>query len=414
MKLHEMEHIPRHLATLSGDGWTIEKLSTASAGQLTPYAGIGKTTARCIIDEARQYVNEKALYDAYDLTPRKFHGRGEYKVKPAQALVGDIDRLVKPAKITLPHSLVLGVDVSSVAPVQQKSKQEAAKKNVPKLAKRKAVPPPPDVPEAPLLVERPQSARIRRAAQSVSRRVSSPTFGPHNSVDLVSHFLHNAPTETMDKVWKQHLAAGGKWDGAYSYFDAAVLIGMIRQLGARRVVECAPNFGWSTAFIQIGLAGQTGTLHASFDEKDNEEKIRQLMTAHLFPPKRWLYVQGDFKLLAWTFSDLIRIADLVFIDADHSAEFAKFYLEELRLFDLVKAGCLVHIHDIYPREDGKPPESQYVWSWLDGQSDRFDLLWTYEFSALPEVARAAPRPDVFLDHQGQTALNPTLWLRKRE
>lgn len=61
MKLTENKHVPKALVvTLEAAGWTISKLSTAGLKQLTRYPGIGAVTAKRIIEESREMMNEAA------------------------------------------------------------------------------------------------------------------------------------------------------------------------------------------------------------------------------------------------------------------------------------------------------------------------------------------------------------------
>jgi hypothetical protein len=62
MKLKDNKYIPKVvLKKLKADGWTISKLATTHPSRLTIYTGIGTTTARRIIDEARAMMNEAAV-----------------------------------------------------------------------------------------------------------------------------------------------------------------------------------------------------------------------------------------------------------------------------------------------------------------------------------------------------------------
>jgi hypothetical protein len=52
------------LALLEADGWTIEKLATATAKKLVAYKGIGRVGAANVIAEATEILNARGLDDA--------------------------------------------------------------------------------------------------------------------------------------------------------------------------------------------------------------------------------------------------------------------------------------------------------------------------------------------------------------
>jgi len=125
-------------------------------------------------------------------------------------------------------------------------------------------------------------------------------------------------------------------------------------------------------------------------------------------------VQGDFTKTVAGHLDFLKELDLLFIDSDHSASFARWYLEEIKLFEMLRPGSLIHIHDIYPvgLEPSGFGESRYVLEWLEKHRDRYDVISNYEMSRCRELQSNLPL-HLFLDHGGKQAANPTLWLRCR-
>lgn len=48
------------ISRLVSDDWDVEEIATAAPDELTTYKGIGKATAKRLIDEAREIVNSEA------------------------------------------------------------------------------------------------------------------------------------------------------------------------------------------------------------------------------------------------------------------------------------------------------------------------------------------------------------------
>lgn len=68
MNLDELKSVTTPVAkVLGGNGWTVEKLSTASVKDLTGYPGIGKVTAQRIIAEAQEAFNQERLAESKTL-----------------------------------------------------------------------------------------------------------------------------------------------------------------------------------------------------------------------------------------------------------------------------------------------------------------------------------------------------------
>ena len=237
------------------------------------------------------------------------------------------------------------------------------------------------------------------------------TFGGVDSVQLTIQLAQAAPREALYKLWQDHAEAGGELRGQYDRFDMSVLAGMINRFGVNKVIECAPHRGWSTTVIQIALPRDCR--HKSFDITDYQSDIRRAVERHT-TLKNWSFTLGDFKQEVEAENDFLADVDLLFIDADHSQEFARWYLDEARLFDKLKPGALAHVHDVYPIGLEKPAygESPYVLRWAADNRDKFDVLFNWETARLARVQKALGRR-MFLDHSGRQANNCSLWLLKK-
>lgn len=76
---------------------------------------------------------------------------------------------------------------------------------------------------------------------------------------------------------------------------------------------------------------------------------------------RWEFRKGDAKTLT---GDWLSDVDYLFIDADHRARFARWYLAEV--FPVLRPGIPVSVHDVFHRAVPLPfTEGVEVLRWLD-------------------------------------------------
>ncbi len=139
--------------------------------------------------------------------------------------------------------------------------------------------------------------------------------------------------------------------------EAEITYLRIREFRPKNVVEISPASGWSTSWILHALKDNgAGTLH-SFDLTDACVKtIPSSLSSN-----RWEFYQGDVKQ---NLDKLSFPIDYLFIDSDHSASFAAWYIESL--FPLLSKGGKVSAHDIvkYAYEPGWGEESRVLCNWL--------------------------------------------------
>lgn len=132
----------------------------------------------------------------------------------------------------------------------------------------------------------------------------------------------------------------------------------IREYRPDTVVEISPASGWSTSWILHALQNNgLGTLH-SYDLVEDSTRV----IPHHLAEGRWQFYKGDIKE---NIGLLPVEAEYLFIDSDHSAEFAYWYIAHL--FPLFGKGkTKVSVHDIlkWPHEPGWGEESPVLCSWL--------------------------------------------------
>jgi predicted O-methyltransferase YrrM len=133
-------------------------------------------------------------------------------------------------------------------------------------------------------------------------------------------------------------------------------------LRARRppaVVEIGTFHGWSTSWILSALR-DNGTGHLfSFDIVDNALSN----VPHELADGRWTFVRGDVRQ---NLAEIPPDTGHLFVDAAHSARFARWYLAEL--FPLVRPGIPVSVHDVFHFRIPLPlHEGRVVVRWLDAR-----------------------------------------------
>ena len=132
---------------------------------------------------------------------------------------------------------------------------------------------------------------------------------------------------------------------------------LVRSIRPRVVLEVAPYYGWSTTWLLQALRDNgTGRLH-SYDLVD--------YSRWTVPPdlarERWHFTQGDIRD---SVERLPAGIGYLFLDADHTAEFARWYLREL--FPRLPSGTVVGAHDVFRGPDLAPmPESPVLLEWLE-------------------------------------------------
>jgi predicted O-methyltransferase YrrM len=136
--------------------------------------------------------------------------------------------------------------------------------------------------------------------------------------------------------------------------EAEITYLLIRERRPRVIVEMSPNAGWSTTWILSALRdnGDGGHLW-SYDLHPTSTKFvpRDLAKG------RWHFVEGDAHRTIPKAPDF----DYLFVDSDHSREFARWYTAAL--FPRVKPGTIVSVHDVFHRAEPSE-EGEVVMEWL--------------------------------------------------
>lgn len=136
----------------------------------------------------------------------------------------------------------------------------------------------------------------------------------------------------------------------YCQFDdieAELLYMFIREYQPEHMIEFSPMGGWSTSWILEALNRNNKGKCVSYDLVDNSKVNLSKLDLN---KERWELVQGDVQQQYSSF-DFDSI-DFIFIDSDHSTEFAERYVQEVLV--PAKESCEsrgkkipVFIHDVF-------------------------------------------------------------------
>lgn len=182
--------------------------------------------------------------------------------------------------------------------------------------------------------------------------------------------------------------------------EAEVTYLLLRHARPAHVVELGTFHGWSTTWILRALQDNgAGELH-SFDRVDHV--VRSVPAA--LAADRWTFHHGDVRE---RLADVPRDTGYLFVDAAHTASFARWFLAEL--FPLVPAGVPVSVHDVFHTRWALPlTEGGAVVGWLRRRGTPWFTAARRRdpaaFTALVELRR-----ELGIAGARGTTVNPMLW-----
>jgi hypothetical protein len=138
--------------------------------------------------------------------------------------------------------------------------------------------------------------------------------------------------------------------------EAEITYLLLRDVRPAAVVEIGTLHGWSTSWILSALRDNGSGQLSSFDIVDNALRNvpRDLAEG------RWTFVRGDVRQ---NLDQVPADTGYLFVDAAHSAKFARWYLAEL--FPRVPAGVPTSVHDVFHYRFPLPfHEGKVVLGWL--------------------------------------------------
>lgn len=138
--------------------------------------------------------------------------------------------------------------------------------------------------------------------------------------------------------------------------EAEITYLLIRDERPTTVVEIGSLHGWSTTWILRALRDNRAGALFTHDMIDNARRNVPVELAE----GRWTFVPGDARD---TLRDHRHSIDHLFIDAAHTASFARWFVGDL--FPTVRAGTTVSVHDVFHgRRPWPVSEGRVVLSWL--------------------------------------------------
>ncbi|MFD9964933.1 class I SAM-dependent methyltransferase [Amycolatopsis sp. NPDC058986] len=196
-------------------------------------------------------------------------------------------------------------------------------------------------------------------------------------VDFVTELYraHAADLKNV-RVAQRTIIGGPAMKAKLDDIEAELTYLLIRHFRPELVTEVGTFHGWSTTWILQALRDNGSGRLASYDLIDNAVRA--------VPPElakdRWDFHHGDVRERD---DDWAAKTDYLFIDAAHTASFARWYLANL--LPAVPDGIPVSVHDVFHRRRPLPfTEGVEVLRWLDGRGIRY-------FTAAPARAREVYR-----------------------
>jgi predicted O-methyltransferase YrrM len=214
----------------------------------------------------------------------------------------------------------------------------------------------------------------------------------HQPIDLdhlrnINHIRHlyHSYSQDLGQVRERQralLAPPTSMKAQLDDIEAEITYLLLREARPETVVEIGTFHGWSTTWILSALRDNgTGHLY-SYDVVDHV--VREVPGE--LSEGRWTFTQGDArenleKIPAASDSRCAAGADFLFIDAAHSASFARWYIRDL--FPRMRPGIPVCVHDVFHGRRPLPfTEGAVVLRWLAEQGNPW---FTASPARAPEV-----------------------------
>jgi predicted O-methyltransferase YrrM len=190
-----------------------------------------------------------------------------------------------------------------------------------------------------------------RRTEEIPLRSSTSVLTVESIVELYRKYL---PALRSVRAAQRALHATGM-KAQLDDIEAEITYLRIRETKPASVVEIGALHGWSTSWILHALRDNDSGHLYSFDVIENAR--------HAIPldlTSRWTFTQGDVRETHTGFPPDI---GYLFIDAAHTATFAKWYLSDI--FTKVPPGTPTSVHDVFHGRRAMPlSEGPVVLKWL--------------------------------------------------
>jgi predicted O-methyltransferase YrrM len=199
------------------------------------------------------------------------------------------------------------------------------------------------------------TANPRDYAHDAHRTVDDRPYGGGPGMVMLAAPLAQAIGAARD-AQRALLAADRRLRPKLDDVEAELTYLLVRDSRPARIVEIGTFHGWSTSWLLRALA-DNGTGH--LDSYDIVDHVLGTIPRDL-SGDRWAFHHGDVRAVADLRPATI---DYLFIDAAHTARFARWYVRTL--LDHLNAGTPVSVHDVYHRgRVGPLSEGRVVVDWL--------------------------------------------------
>jgi len=192
--------------------------------------------------------------------------------------------------------------------------------------------------------------------------------------------------------------------------EAEITYLLIRECEPLLVVEISPYCGWSTTWILQALTDNNRGTLISYDKISEST---QIVPINLKP--RWQFKQGDVKD---NLDDILDYIDFLFMDSDHSREFARWYIQTL--FPRVKMNGFICAHDIFKgnldSEHFKDGEDEILFEFLRSNKIGYFTAATLIPSTWKSMNKKilALKEELGIDNIQESNKNSMLFFRKEE
>ena len=146
--------------------------------------------------------------------------------------------------------------------------------------------------------------------------------------------------------------------------EAEITYLLIREFKPENIVEISPCGGWSTSWILNAIRDNNFGKLYSYDLIDDSVKI---IPSDLSKDK-WIFIKGDIKK---NINRLPQIIDYIFIDSDHSTDFAHWYIKNI--FPKLKIGTPISVHDVFHKSNPSSfdGEGGVIIDWLEQKGIKY-------------------------------------------
>lgn len=187
-------------------------------------------------------------------------------------------------------------------------------------------------------------------------------------------------------IWQAHAKSSiGEeikvYPPCFGDLEAEITYLLIRESKPKSIVEFSPASGWSTSWILSALRDNGSGFLTSIDLRNDSEKMLPKELTQL----RWKLILEDVHKVNF---DLFKNCDYLFIDSDHSKDFAEWYISAI--FPLIKRDTPVSVHDIFLRKEVYG-EISILLNWLKSNNISYCSPSKYvsgQFSILSDIMKS--------------------------